>query len=167
MRQLSFPLLLLLATVASAQEDSWTYNTTQEETYTLPSSEEILKWCDQEGKKVRYSHDPVPGYRLCGELQTKKLCDPSGRRFIGQQNAPYTYKDCTIGERIVVTRHEAENTTGPGEPMTQEEQQEAQERLTEIQQNEAGELARQLQGMSVDLSQAIRSMRKSMGAKID
>jgi len=166
-------LLLLLAIPRLAAADSWTVNTPDSQysdSYSLPHSDAILKWCAD--NKVRYSKDPVPGYRLCGEIEAEKLCDPSGKRFISgsSKNAPYAYKDCSIGPRITVIREEPlEPSQGfePVTPMTEEERLAAHEKIAEIKQNEAGELAKELMGLSTDLTAAVREMRKAMGAKVD
>lgn len=93
-------ILLFLSSLTWAEEDSWTLP----ETITLLCSDSILKWCD--GRKVRYLQTPPPGYKLCGEIAAQKLCNPSGRRFISPGSTPpnQVYKDCALGERIIVER---------------------------------------------------------------
>ena len=168
-------LLALFSIELSHAEDSWVVDGIPEpvETYTLPPSESILKWCEEGGKKVRYAQNPVPGYRLCGEIEALKLCDPSGRRFISTaQGAPYTYRDCTVGKRIEVIRHDPLPEFTPQAildpaPMSDAERLEAHKKIDEIRQNEAGDLARELQGLTTDLSEAIRTMRRGVGGKVD
>lgn len=168
-----FTLLLFLHNSALAQEDSWTVDDSQ--TANPLPSDSILKWCDDSKKKVRYSQTPVEGYRLCGQIDAQKLCDPAGKRFISSDNntAPNrSYKDCSIGERIMVKRLDPLPETEslelkPGEPMSDEERLEAHRQIESIKQSQDGDLARELQGLSKDLSEVVRGLRKGVGGKVD
>ena len=66
----------------------------------------ILKWC--QGDRILYSIDDLSakGYTRCGELNTAKLCDAGGNRIIGNIKEHGAYKDCKIGPRISVIRHD-------------------------------------------------------------
>lgn len=152
-------LIATLLTPALAEEDSWTLP----EAFELPASDSILKWCD--GKKVRYSQTPPPGYKLCGEIATNKLCDPSGRRFISAGGSPpnQAYKDCALGERIIVERIdplEPGDQFNPAisEPMSEKEYLEAEKRLNELSRRQSHGMALDLQGLSDELMKAVRAM---------
>jgi hypothetical protein len=77
----------------------------------------ISKWCEENGSKVRYADHVVPGYKLCGEIATSRLCDSSGRRFISQGAAApsYTYRDCGVGQRIQIKTDGAAASSSTGE----------------------------------------------------
>lgn len=97
---IAFIVCLLLALPSLAEENEWT----APEEEKLPSGE-VLKWCEPNTGKIRYSTEVVPGYSVCGEVQTVKTCDPTGKRFISKdQKAPYAFKDCSIGKRLTVVR---------------------------------------------------------------
>jgi len=171
-------IVVLHASLALAEDDQWTIGpesaqgtpqgATAQQEKPLPAGS-ILKWCEENGKKVRYSQTFVPGYRLCGEVETSTLCDPSGRRFISSPGAPtpsIAYKDCSLGERIKVVRSEPLPTPEPGElpplpsaePMTRAEKAAAKKDLARIQKDQEGELAREIQGIMQELSKAMNGL---------
>lgn len=107
---LLFHSMLLAPGMLLAEEgaERWTVEPTEADLAPLASGQ-VLKWCEPNGKKVQYSTRVVPGYRLCGDLTASRSCDPSGRRFItppGAKERPYAYKDCGVGRRIYVKRHD-------------------------------------------------------------
>lgn len=152
-------ILLFLSSLTWAEEDSWTLP----ETITLLCSDSILKWCD--GRKVRYLQTPPPGYKLCGEIAAQKLCNPSGRRFISPGSTPpnQVYKDCALGERIIVERIDL---IEPGEqfnpqisePMSEKEHVEAEKRLNDLSRHQSQSVALDLQGLSDELMKAVQAM---------
>lgn len=90
-----------------AQSERWTVDSPPSAEKAIPQGQ-VLKWCEIKGKRVRYATNIVSGYRLCGNLSASRTCDPSGKRFIAASadNAPYAFKDCSIGRRIYVKRHD-------------------------------------------------------------
>jgi hypothetical protein len=93
-----------------SQADDWTFKDDPPDNTSsvspLPSGQ-VLKWCEINGKKIRYSSQNVPGYKICGEIKAEASCDPTGKRFISARKdskTPYTFKDCSIKDRLVVKR---------------------------------------------------------------
>ena len=62
----------------------------------------VERWCEINGKRVRYANFPIPGYAPCGGLSVQRTCDPTGKRFIGGAGAPYSYLDCGRGPRMQI-----------------------------------------------------------------
>ena len=75
---------------------------------TSPSLAEdnVSKWCKED--KVRYSNSNLTskGFTQCGEIAASKLCDASGNKFFGKSSPHAVYKDCSIGPRIKIERHD-------------------------------------------------------------
>lgn len=76
-----------------------------------PSSAEnrIIKWCADRGTHTRYASANIQlrGYTPCGEVKTAMSCDSVGNRMISPSGAvPYGHRDCALGKRLVVIRHD-------------------------------------------------------------
>ena len=76
-----------------------------------PSSAEnrIIKWCAEKGTHTRYASANIQlkGYSPCGEVKTAMSCDAVGNRMISPTGTvPYGHRDCSLGKRLVVIRHD-------------------------------------------------------------
>lgn len=89
-------------------DDAWTVDITKQHP---PISQEnrIIKWCAESGDGVRYASANIElkGYKPCGELKTAMQCDPAGARMINPAgDFPSSYRDCSVGPRIKIERHD-------------------------------------------------------------
>ncbi len=94
--------------VADDVTDAWTVDISKQHP-PLGQENRIIKWCADDSDGVRYASANIElkGYHPCGELHTTMQCDPSGARMINPPgDFPPAYRDCSIGPRIKVTRHD-------------------------------------------------------------
>ncbi len=89
------------------------------------ASNRIIKWCEINGEKVRYSSANIAleGYEPCGQLAAQKSCDPIGKRYITKGgDSPYSYRDCAVGPRIFIQRHGSDSNLVSADKFSKEPQ---------------------------------------------
>ena len=113
--------LLLLLVITSLPEralseaqalDEWSTEAKKQHAPENPRNR-IIKWCSLDGTKSRWASAnlEIKGYEPCGTLQAATTCDAGGNRMIGKTDErPYTHRDCGVGERIVIIRHDPPDT---------------------------------------------------------
>ncbi len=103
---------------AAERSDAWTIDISKQHP-PVSAENRIIRWCSEDGSKHRYASANIDlkGYKPCGQLSSVVSCDPSGARVFSSSSQPppgsrnYAHRDCSVGPRIKVVRHEPNPVT--------------------------------------------------------
>ena len=115
-----------------------------------PSSAEnrIIKWCADVGTHVRYASANIQlkNYSPCGEVKTAMSCDAVGNRMISPGgDVPYGHRDCSLGKRLVVIRHDPVEPTSPTGGLSSNEQHALNREFKQLQRDQEKQEAKQIE----------------------
>ncbi len=146
-RVITVALLLSSAAGSAHAEDTFALNRP-----TLPPSSaenRIIKWCAESGTHTRYASANIQlkGYAPCGEVKTAvRTCDAVGNRMISPGGeVPYGYRDCSLGKRLVVIRHDPLDPPNDDRGLSSAEQHALNREFKQIQKDQEKQEAKDIE----------------------